>query len=541
MLDVMGDYARKWRFEINNSKSNTLLVASRQAKQQAKSLRWSINGKAMEMVEEYKYLGVASGKTVLGGRWNALLERLVAKATRSVNALMHRAGGSGGLHPGVLRRLWMAEGRPILEYAAPLWHGNVAAGWDAKIEAVQYKFCKAALGMKATPAAVALRMELKLESMKTRRRQLQLGFWKVMCSSEQDRVLARVFRHRHAEVVAGGARLSGLQAFKRTLAECGLAECFQRRCVRGEWGAVVDLAVNALGAQEEAREASNKSSLTLYRQMNLAPERGVPAYLLDRSNVEGARLMTRARVGSLWLMNKVARVMQWPAERTCCLLCRSGVVETTAHFLLDCPFLEPCRARLRQTMQVCMQPFGEPGRRMLGWMVESRESLLRILLGGAAQWPESVGDEEAMDVYRQMCGRAACGADKCAKNYLVAIWRLRESVVGVLRVAQGRVVREPASGASAAVLLGKQTQQVTGPRGTLWESNWRRWAPPRARRHWQRSRSQRKGPANFYVVFQGRTRGVFERWRDCWRSVRGLDEAKFMGFETREDAELAFS
>ena len=56
---------------------------------------------------------------------------------------------------------------------------------------------------------------------------------------------------------------------------------------------------------------------------------------------------------------------------------------------------------------------------------------LRILLGGAAQWPESVGDEEAMEVYRQMCGRAACGADKCAKNYLVAIWKLRESVVGV--------------------------------------------------------------------------------------------------------------
>lgn len=50
--------------------------------------------------------------------------------------------------------------------------------------------------------------------------------------------------------------MSGLQAFKRTLAECGLAGCFQRRCVRGEWGAVVDLAANALGAQEEAREAS---------------------------------------------------------------------------------------------------------------------------------------------------------------------------------------------------------------------------------------------------------------------------------------------
>ena len=40
----------------------------------------------------------------------------------------------------------------------------------------------------------------------------------------------------------------------------------------------------------------------------------------------------------------------------------------------------------------------------------------------------------------------------------------------------------------------------------------------------QRNRSQRK---NFYiyVVFKGRTTGIFERWRDCWRSVRGLDEA----------------
>lgn len=44
----------------------------------------------------------------------------------------------------------------------------------------------------------------------------------------------------------------------------------------------------------------------------------------------------------------------------------------------------------------------------------------------------------------------------------------------------------------------------------------------------------------FYVVWQGRTPGVYDSWHDCEAQVKGTD-AKYKGFATRAEAEQAFS
>jgi hypothetical protein len=106
---------------------------------------------------------------------------------------------------------------------------------------------------------------------------------------------------------------------------------------------MVDRAVNGLGEWKEAADSTEKLVGTpLYSQMNLVPKNAVPVYLLDRSDVLGARLLTRACVDCVWPMDKLDRVMGWPVERSCCLLCRSGVVTTT---LVDYPFLAPYRGK----------------------------------------------------------------------------------------------------------------------------------------------------------------------------------------------------
>lgn len=46
---------------------------------------------------------------------------------------------------------------------------------------------------------------------------------------------------------------------------------------------------------------------------------------------------------------------------------------------------------------------------------------------------------------------------------------------------------------------------------------------------------------NFFVVWCGRSVGVFYRWCDAHASVAGYDNAKFKGFDSLEDAELAYS
>ena len=44
----------------------------------------------------------------------------------------------------------------------------------------------------------------------------------------------------------------------------------------------------------------------------------------------------------------------------------------------------------------------------------------------------------------------------------------------------------------------------------------------------------------FYVVWKGRTTGVFNSWEDCKAQTTGFDGSVFKSFETREAAEKAY-
>ena len=53
MLDVVGNYAMKWRFRFNSKKSKTMMVGGK-----GSGREWKINEERMENVEVFKYLGV---------------------------------------------------------------------------------------------------------------------------------------------------------------------------------------------------------------------------------------------------------------------------------------------------------------------------------------------------------------------------------------------------------------------------------------------------------------------------------------------------
>ncbi len=51
----------------------------------------------------------------------------------------------------------------------------------------------------------------------------------------------------------------------------------------------------------------------------------------------------------------------------------------------------------------------------------------------------------------------------------------------------------------------------------------------------------KKKNIHFYVVWKGKVPGVYSRWDECEKQVKGVEQAKFKGFETREQAEKAFA
>ena len=155
MLDVVSEYARKWRFNTNHGKSEIVVTGSRAQRAAHAGVTW-LCGRKLKLVPEYKYLGAESGKLSGGrGRWNSFLERIHTKTTAARNMMMYQCGGSNGIRPRTSRAQWQSGVRPVGEYACELWEGEISKNWSDKLESIQYSYCVAALGLHQLRAAVA--------------------------------------------------------------------------------------------------------------------------------------------------------------------------------------------------------------------------------------------------------------------------------------------------------------------------------------------------------------------------------------------------
>ena len=220
-------------------------------------------------------------------RWNPLLERLWRRANAALKEVLYNGRG---LSPMLLKRLWVAQCRPILEYGCPLWDGAISQAWVDKLESLQLRFCRATLGLAdGQPSAVGLRTEMDLVSLSYRRAKLKLGYWAHLCNADPSRILSVIFKYRHAEVLAGGARHSALWKFRRTLLEYDLGSDWRTMSADPgwQWRQTAEDRVMEAHKVKQARDRCEKSSLFNYVSLGLPPDCRIPLYLQDCSNTLG--------------------------------------------------------------------------------------------------------------------------------------------------------------------------------------------------------------------------------------------------------------
>ena len=216
------------------------------------------------------------------------------------------------------------------------------------------------LAIKANPAAVAVRADLGLPSLQTRRRALKLGYWSKLCEAQSAKLLSVVFRSRHADVLHGRGRLSCLHSFRDTLCKFGLATLWRYRTTTADWAAVTRRVIELAHANESSAAIGTHSSLALYARLDHDIRSGTHPYLDDRTNLHGTRLKSALRMGTLWTMSRVASALGWPAVAGQCLLCGCGI-EDSLHFLITCTALQSQRDQLLTVIDSTMIRAGPPG------------------------------------------------------------------------------------------------------------------------------------------------------------------------------------
>ena len=543
MCEVVSNYARQHRFEVNHGKSNLVVFGPKAARAKASSFIWKLGERSIEITDYYRYLGAEVDAK--GRKWSKLVARLVENGSSYVNRLLWQGHGAWGFQPNTYAALWKAEGRSKTEYGCELWEGEIRLQDENQLERVQYKCGKAALGLPANmkPAAVGIRMELGLLPLKFRREALKLLYWERLCHASPTRTVSLVFRQRHRQFLSGSARKSWFRAMEGIMRRWELQE-FWVTCTalnREEWKARIWTQYERLGEAHNASALADKSSLQLYQRV-APPTLKHAACLQDRSNHGGSWAQTRLRLGIAPLLGRLYRLLDLPTEAAICRLCWLQP-EDTAHFLCHCPRFAEERAMFASQVRDVLQRLGDPGLLVLHRLMRDPTTLLDIALGAHFDFPPPRGTKREVNRYKSLCAKTLWALNKSAKNFLMVVWRKRRALLGDLNIAHGRIVRTPPK-VAVVRWLERHRRSSLAPdqlphirlhgRGVL--EFWKPWVQyVEDNRSKQYKKSRRK---NFFRVWRGTQTGLFYKWSDCLAAIKHVHNPKFRGFKTLQEAIL---
>jgi len=431
MNRVASEYARLNRFRHNGEKSAVMLFnANAGLKRRALNEQWSLSGEKVEVKDQYKYLGV---ELVQNGDWTKYIEKITKKAKWLSTDLAWVIQRDAGLRARSACTLWRALVRPVMEYAAELWGGDITAGQAKDMEKIQTDFGRSILGLNGIKRVSNdfVRAELGMERLQSRWAKLKLGYWRRVQIASPDRLFNHLAVIRKAQLERGGlfASKGWMKGTRATLEKYGFAHHWNRPALTRivtevEWKARVAEAVDALEERDRRQRAlaGTSESWKRYQRVRnwgrVSEEAAVfsgevgrlgarvfERYLDDRSDGEGRRLKLWCRAGCLPVMEKIGTALDWPAPLNNCLMCATGEPESTQHLLAECPAYQRQRVKMLAKLDHRMEAHEAKVSRM------KSEDLCDVLLG------KSVGDVK-IDEY----------IDVMVKRYLVKVWKCRGRV-----------------------------------------------------------------------------------------------------------------
>ena len=120
MLDIVHNYAQKWRYNLNAEKSVVMVFGetSRTRRVARSARKWTLGDEVLKEVDEQHHLGIL--RTVFNSTIHRTNER--ATAGRSTFYALNTVGSRfGRLHPLTSLKFYQALCLPLLLYGSELW------------------------------------------------------------------------------------------------------------------------------------------------------------------------------------------------------------------------------------------------------------------------------------------------------------------------------------------------------------------------------------------------------------------------------------
>ena len=264
MLNRLEKYCSEWDLEVNMDKSKVLVF--KKGNKLAKSEKWYFLRKKLEVVSEYKYLGVLFKSN---GGWTKHIEEAKVKADRACTSLLKFVYKFRKLPVSFFLRLFDSLVNSVLLYGSEVWSGGLLSDRNnSLLESVALRFYKSMLGLpRGTPSDGVL---LELSRIKVREQSIinMVRFWLRISALPESRLVKKCLKKQ--TVMANNGKQCWALQVKSALECLGFASLWNREGIlsirRKTMMSIIKQKVRDISRTTLFEHIKEKSSLVFYEK-----------------------------------------------------------------------------------------------------------------------------------------------------------------------------------------------------------------------------------------------------------------------------------
>ncbi|MCG7879466.1 MAG: reverse transcriptase family protein [Candidatus Thiodiazotropha endolucinida] len=332
-LNAFKTYCTKWKLKVNTTK--TKIVTFSKGKPD-KNSNFTFQNQTIEVVNEYKYLGIYFGRT---GSYVSAKKHIAEQANKAIFALMKKIRHLD-LPLDIQIDLFNKTIKPILLYGCELWGiGNIDI-----IERVQMKFYKQILGLKKSTPSNFIYGELGINPLYIDIQTRMISFWtKLIENNATDKLSSTVYNIIYEMHNANKIRSPWIEKVKTILCSLGFSAIwYSQSFTNAKWlTKAVNRKIKDIFIQTWLGKVEIESESNVYRLFKSSFEQSEYIAILEPSF---CKTLLAFRTRNHKLPIEIGRWRGIPYNERKCPYCANDVGDEY-HMVLVCKLFQEERAK----------------------------------------------------------------------------------------------------------------------------------------------------------------------------------------------------
>ena len=337
-LDGLLEFCSKYQMIVNELKTKVMIYGK------PTEDIFKFNGKSLDIVSEYKYLGVIFNNTVnlKANIFKNMIQYIAIKSRKACFATTRKCASVGFLTPKVATMLFDSFVSSVMNYASEIWGRTTET--DA-IEKIQLRYMKFILGVKQSTCSLALYGELGRFPVHLKHMSNLVAYWIRLLKLPDNSLVKRSY-HLLLDLDNSGFK-TWAGKIREILTEFNMEKYWEdqvaTRNISKEFVALFKETVFNRYRNQWYNDMTKYPKMRTY--IKFKQDLRMETYLLEIRDFKLRRNLSKLRLSSHKLEIETGRYNNITIEQRICRNCDKNCVEDEEHALIHCPSYSSTRAR----------------------------------------------------------------------------------------------------------------------------------------------------------------------------------------------------